>query len=240
MSAGRRLARRFVALLVLPALAGLLWMEDLLERTPVRRQDATALSSPVDRLVYTPDNRETNLRTLGLDAKLFELGVAEARRMDAGKDKIVAALAEAPQGLVATAFCRQSLPVAYRAALLLMAGPRDGTTVLDPTQQPLAAAWASYPKESVTALATRYEGAPDRQPEDTAMALSALITGRAEEAIPGGLRVPFDRRYAEGGRFAGVKSVAPAVDAALLRYVARTVVMAEIVQSDPKRWGCGE
>jgi hypothetical protein len=237
---GRAIAAWAAWALVLPAAAGFLYFEDRLEpRPPVKGQEMKGFHPLVD-MRFAEADREANLRKAGLPPDLFELAAGEARRLGARKGALAATLRDkVDPNNVAVTFCRQELPTLYRGAILLVSGAPGQTRLVDPTSAEFGTPWDAYPGGDMSRLFDRYEKPPDRQPEDTAMALAALLLGRVDRAVGSGVAAPWDRRAAEGGKFEYVHGAFPDVDGMLARYVAWTHVLAEIVEADPTTYGCG-
>lgn len=226
--------------LLLPTLAFvILVMEEKLEPTAPKSQYEMAGKSPLEVVVFTPERRSLNLDTLGIQGE--DLRPACDRQIDQllqQRRSIVTEMIE--QGKVsAEHFCPgEELPVAYRAAHLLVQGDPGNTSISSATQpETFTRTWAGYEPGDAKALFMRWERYPGRTHEDTAIALSALVLGRASVAASG-KEPPFDRLSIDGGKLKAVFSAYPEARDLLVRYAAHVIVLGELAHEHAAELGC--
>jgi hypothetical protein len=224
---------------LIPGVGGLILQEDAVEPLPPVKATEMIRTVAVTELVFRPDRRATNLAEMGLrDPALFAAALDRLKGLDERRDEIRGYLKEskAPIGEV---FCKKELAVPYRSAMLLISQEQGAPRVVEIDGR-FGKGWERYPKEAVKKLFTKFERYKERQPEDTLIALAALITGNVDAATinPG---EPFDKTTLQGGRFATVVSSFAGtrdVEQMLVQYIAQTEFLAEIVWADEAAFGC--
>ena len=140
--------------------------------------------------------------------------------------------------VVSNAFSPANLPVAYRASNVLLRGAVANTNVVEPlTDELFGITWELTDASVVKALFQRWERRDGRRNEDTAIALTALVSGRAEVAATG-REAPYRRMSGEGGDIEAVYQRYPRTRDLLMNYVAHVQVMGEIVAASMSEFGC--
>lgn len=241
MAAGRRLGIATALLAVATLVAGVLVSrEDLLEPPPTLDMDRLATDSRLPRMDFRGDPavRADNLAELGLSGELQRRALARLRALDgeyedAFRDALTADVRRALGG----SFCRGDLPQVYRAAALVVPA-RGDVRLVRPGDDAFGDTW-----DDVTGLQELFEAwetRPGRVPEDSALAMSALLLRRQDVASLIRRPEPPLASTADGGDLDRLLRAQPTLDALLPRYVALAHWLAERVQASPERYGCVE
>jgi hypothetical protein len=224
---------------ILPVLLAVLWLvEAEIEPKPALDQAEMVHASPVEDMVFTPGDRDVNIRMLGItDPRLVERVEKELRRLKENESDIVKALlANKPDA--AGAFCPSDIPVVYRAALVLGKETDGVIGVWSAADEGiLIRTWSAFDGDTVIQLFEAWERHPGRTGEDTAIALTALILGHAEIAAYQSA-APFRKFAADDGRLSAVLLQYPQARPMLARYVANTLFLAELVGARLEEIGC--
>lgn len=227
---------------LIPGVGGLIWEQEILEPGPpiaVKEMERTVV---INGLTYTAENRPTNFNLLGLgDEELFGLVLQEMELLDAQKDDITKVL-RASKSAFSTAFCPGEVAVPYRAAEYLITQTTGAPQVREQIDKSFGKTWQGYNPTVMNALYRKFEGYTERAPEDTMIALSAVLIGDARKAA---LEIgpPFGTTTKDGGTFATVVSTykqTTDVKGMMVKYLARVELIAEIVHADLETFRCKE
>ncbi|HMV67896.1 MAG TPA: hypothetical protein PKA64_13685 [Myxococcota bacterium] len=240
MSNGRLLLVLGAWAALIPGIGALIYQERDLEPADPVQADAPAVTPKVVLLSYTREARSANLREMGLTGRALEAATARIQGDEQRSDDVLARLRAVNRDNLVEAFCTKQIPVIYRAGLLLLQS--DGGR---PRLAPFDADWGTHPwregpwNQELQILFERWERQVERKPEDTVMAISAIVLGLANRAgsVPS---PPWDRRSWEGGSFqtvVGANSDLP-VEQLVGEYLGRAHFVAELVQANAAEFGC--
>lgn len=223
---------------LIPGIAVLISEEPEIEpEEPVKTSEIIRTPTLV-MLEYTKDRRKDNLTEMGLTGEALEMAFEEATGLQARRTEVESILAGTNVNNIAFSFCRQGVPMPYRAAFLLLSGD-SGRPQLVEMDRNWGKPWKLFPQNEVKKLFERWEVQRERKPEDTMMAMSALLLGATTQAsiTPS---PPWDKRSWEGGSIAAITAVHGSVNVPLMigRYLGRAHFIAEIVQADEVTYGC--
>lgn len=224
--------------LLLPTLVSLGWfLNDRLEPPPLAIDQDKPILSQVETMRFLPEQRSQNLKLLGLTTvSLREACEQEILRLSRRSEAVLQAML-ANRGLVGAAFCDHNLPVAYRAASVLVTGAGTTSVVAPDDAAAFVAGWTQYDPAVASALFELWERRDLRSDADTAIALTALILGRASQAQSLS-EAPFDRFAADGGRLQAVLDAYPQAERMLAHYVAGVIVVGELADKHARELGC--
>lgn len=227
---------------LIPGVVGLIWEEEHLEPAEPIAAKEMERTVVINDLVYTAENRPTNFNLLGLgDPEVFGLALKEMELLDAQKEDITKTL-RASKGRFALGFCPGEVAVPYRAAEFLITQETGAPQVREQIDKTFGKPWLQYDRVVVNALYKKFEGYTERAPEDTMIALSALLIGDARKAALE-IAPPFGATTKDGGTFATVVSTykqTKDVQFMMVQYLARVELIAEIVHADLVGFRCKE
>lgn len=234
--------RAALALLAWPVLAvavvGLVLQEAELEPAEPQISFRTSMQRSVE-LSWTAAAREDDFTRIGLGDALVRQAMVHAAALS-GQRELVGRWLEAASRVagndVGAFLCPGAPTTLWATASILLREQGKTFVVADVTTENLPRVRA-LEASKVERLVRAFEGRPTAEPVDSALAVSALISGHLDDALEG--KPPWGRTSADGGQLLTLFEVEPALARSLPAYVATVHVLAEIVHDDPGAWACG-